>query len=172
MRMKLFEDVINRELDGLETDCKPGCSYCCNQLIVVTCTSDGEVILKTAKKRMSKKEFKAFKRLVRDQAKAIGDMPHEEAERLSWPCPLLKDGKCLVYDVRPVACRSVYSPDKECCRAMMNACKFKELPEPYQEIAMAITDKALRIQITINDQRPIDGAVELRSLLASLLEKK
>jgi Fe-S-cluster containining protein len=170
--MKFFEDIINSELEGLEVDCTSGCSWCCNQLIIVTCAADGEVILKTAKKRLSKKEFKAFKRVVREQAKAINELPHEEAECLRWPCPLLKDGKCLVYDVRPVACRAVFSPDKECCRAMMNACTFKELPAPYQKVAMAITDKALRIQITINDKRQIDGAVELRSLLASLLNKK
>lgn len=170
--MKKAEEIIARETHGLALECKKGCSWCCHQLIVLTCAADGEAILNVVRQRLTDSEFKAFEKLIRDQAQAINALPHTEAERRQWPCPLLKDGQCLAYDVRPVACRSVFSPDSKCCEAMLEAATFGELPAPYQRIAMAITQKALRIQVTVNNSRPIDGPVELRTLLSSLLDRK
>lgn len=169
--MKEAEEIISREITGLEIECKAGCSWCCHQLIVVTCTADGETILETVRERLNEIEFEGFYRMVCEQAREIGQMSHAEAEKRRWPCPMLKDGKCIVYDVRPVACRSVFSTDSECCRAMLYAHTFNDLPGPYRRMAMAITEKAIRIQILVNNRRPIDGPIEIRSLLSSLLEK-
>lgn len=169
--MKESEEIISREINGLEIKCEAGCSWCCHQLIIVTCAADGETILETVKARLSESEFEAFSRMIREQAGAISKLPHTEAEKHRWPCPMLKDGKCIVYDVRPVACRSVFSTDEECCRAMLHARTFNDLPVPYRRMAMAISEKAIRIQILVNNRRPIDGPVEIRSLLLSLLEK-
>ena len=124
--MKEADDVIAREARGMALACKPGCAYCCHQLVVLTCKADGEVILKTVKDRLTKGEFDEFARFVREQAASINAMPHTEAEKRRWPCPLLKDGKCLVYDVRPVACRSVLSTDSECCRQMLHAATYND----------------------------------------------
>lgn len=168
--MKEAEEVIAREIKGIKPVCKPGCDLCCHQLVILTCRADGDVILKTVKERLSPSEFEEFSSLIREQAAAIQALPHSEAEKRRWTCPLLKDGKCLVYDVRPVACRSVFSPDRDCCRAMLHAATYGDLPAPYQRMAIAISEKAIRIQIIVNNSRPIDGAIELRSLLLSMLE--
>jgi hypothetical protein len=40
-----------------------------------------------------------------------------------------------------------------------------------RRMAMAISEKAIRIQILVNNRRPIDGPVEIRFLLLSLLER-
>lgn len=169
--MKGVDDIIAREVAGLEIDCKPGCSWCCHQLIVVTHEADGEAILAAARQRMSDGEFEAFEHKLRYQADEISQLPYSVAEERRWPCPLLKDGQCSVYDVRPVACRSVFSPDNGCCKAMLDANSYTELPEEYRDLAEDITEVAMRIQLTVNNRRPIDGAVELRSLLVSLLDQ-
>jgi Fe-S-cluster containining protein len=37
------------------------------------------------------------------------------------PCPFLKDGSCIVYPVRPMACRIYLSCDSESCRAQYDS---------------------------------------------------
>ncbi len=170
--MNIADNIIAREIADLSLDCTPGCDYCCQQLIVVTCIDDARKILRTAKERMSAKVFKQFRREVRQQAKAIEAIPHEQAETQVWPCPLLQDHRCSVYDVRPIACRSVVSEDVSCCKAMLAAEQYVDLSGDHQQMATAIAERAMSLQIEINDQRPIDGAFELRSLLAKLIDKQ
>lgn len=163
------DDIIAREIGALKVDCQPGCSWCCNQLVVLTNTADGKAILDLARQRTTAEEFNQIATKVNNQAREINALPYDIAEQKQWPCPLLKNKRCLVYEVRPIACRSVVSPDNKCCKAMLNASDFSELPSHYQRIASEISERAMRIQLRINNQRPINGAIELRSLLASLL---
>lgn len=62
--MKEAEEIINREISGLEIECKAGCSWCCHQLIIVTCAADGETILETVKERLNEIEFEGFRRML------------------------------------------------------------------------------------------------------------
>lgn len=165
-----IDDIIARETSAVIKDCKPGCAWCCNQLVVLTNASDGEAILELARKRTTAEEFQAITEKVREQAEQIAELPYQVAEEQSWPCPLLKDKKCLVYEARPIACRTVFSPDNKCCKAMMQANDFSQLSEQHRQTAHEITERALRLQLAINNSRPIDGAFELRSLLVSLMD--
>ena len=167
-----IDQIIARETADLVLDCKPGCDHCCQQLIVITCIDDARNILRAAKAQMTAKAFKQFKREVRQQAKAIEALSHEEAETRRWPCPLLKDHRCSVYEVRPVACRSVVSEDASCCQAMLAADDFEQLSDEHQSLATTISERAMSLQFTINDQRPIDGAFELLTVLAKLIDKQ
>ena len=155
----------------LEIDCHNGCHWCCHQLVVITCKEDAKVILKTAKEKMTDQEFTTFTHTVRGQAKAISALPYEQAEQKKWTCPLLKNGSCTVYEVRPVACRSVFSPDHRCCQQMLEAESLADMPPDSQQLAMAIHHKAEQLQVMVNDLRPIDGAFEMRVLLAQLIEE-
>jgi Fe-S-cluster containining protein len=165
------DDLVEAEMRGQPVACRKGCAWCCHQLVVLTRWADGEAILAAARARLSPQEFETFAGRVRQQARDIEALGHEAAETRRWTCPLLKDGACIVYDVRPVACRSVFSPDAACCRAMMEADAFEELSPAQQALATAIGDRAFRLQIAINDRRPLDGPVELRELLARLLDE-
>lgn len=170
--MREADEIIARETKGQSLACRKGCAWCCHQLVIVTNWADGEAILDAARQRMTDDEFGAFATRVKSQAAAIEAMPHEEAERHTWTCPLLRDGECMVYDVRPVACRSVMSPDSECCRAMMEASAFEKLSPQHQNLATEIGERAFRLQIAINDRRPVDRPIELRALLRKLLERE
>lgn len=162
---------IGTELRGECFACRKGCAWCCHQLIVLTCRDDGRQILRAARERLNEEEFATFAANVRAQAAAIRDMGHQAAETRQWTCPLLRAGECLVYDVRPVACRSVFSRDAETCRAMMAADDFDSLTTDQQMTATEIGERAFRLQIAVNDQRPVDGPVELRELLVHLLDE-
>lgn len=152
--------------------CKRGCSWCCHQLIVMVNHADGEAILDAAEARMSREQFRAFAVTVRRQAREIDSMPYEEAETRTWTCPLLVNNQCLVYDVRPIACRSVFSSDASCCKAMLEAERFDDLTDAQQGLATEIGERAMSLQIAANDLRPIDAPIELRALLARLLERR
>lgn len=165
----IAEAVAALELD---LDCRPGCDWCCHQLIVLTNRYDAERILDAARARMTDEEFAAFAEKVRAQARAIAALPQHEAERRQWPCPLLKNHRCVVYDVRPVSCRSVVSTDSGCCKAMHDASDFDALTPEHQQMAGEIADRALRMQLYVNDRRPIDGAFELRAALAEMLDER
>lgn len=170
--MQKVDAVVEREMHGEQIDCARGCDSCCHQLVIITNWDDGVAILRAARERMDDEEFEAFEAKLREQARQIAALPHEQAESKHWTCPLLKDRQCLVYDVRPVACRSVFSPDKRCCQAMMEVERFEDLSEPHQALASEISERSMRIQIEANDLRPIHGAIELRALLVNLLDSR
>ena len=172
MKISEVDRHIADEMRGVPVACHKGCSWCCHQLVVLTCREDGRRILTAARARMTAEEFTAFAAAVRAQAAAIGQLGHEAAESRRWTCPLLKDGACRVYDVRPVACRSVFSPDPDCCRSMMEAEQFEDLTPRQQFLATEIGERAFRLQVAINDRRPIDGPRELRELLSELLDEE
>lgn len=168
-----WEDVdeqIAAEVHGQRFACRKGCAWCCHQLIVLTHWDDGRRILQAARERMTAEEFEGFVARLRAQSRAIGELGHDAAEARRWTCPLLKGGECVVYDVRPVACRSVFSPDAGTCRAMMETDDFDTLTREQQTMATEIGERAFRLQIAVNDQRPVDGPVELRELLVRLID--
>jgi Fe-S-cluster containining protein len=163
---------IEQRVAGDDFECGKGCAWCCHQLIVLTHWDDGRQILAAARKNMSAEDFAAFVDTVREQARSIGKLGHERAEAGRWTCPLLRNGECSVYDVRPVACRSVFSANASTCRAMMEADDFEELSEAQQAEATKIGDRAFALQIAVNDQRSVDGPIELRELLTRLLDEE
>ncbi len=165
------DDLIARKTAGETADCKRGCSWCCHQLVVMTNRADGIRMLDAAYRDFSAEEFAQLELKLREQTEQISRMSHEQAETRRWTCPFLKDGSCSIYDVRPIACRSVSSRDARCCEAMMSAETFEELTAEQQSLATEIGERALALQIEINDQRPITGPVEMRALLVELLDE-
>ena len=170
--MKSIDVIVEREMHGQRVDCARGCDWCCHQLVIVTNWDDGVAILDAVRAQLDADEFAEFETSLRRQAAEISELTHEEAEARRWTCPLLKNGECTVYDVRPIACRSVFSADKRCCQAMMEAEDFDDLSEAHQALASEIGERAMRIQIEANDQRRIHAAIELRALLVRLLDRK
>jgi hypothetical protein len=75
--------------------CRRGCAFCCHVEVSVT-------------------PLEAI-RLGR-RALAGGGAPAASAARRA-PCPLLVDGACSHYEIRPYACRAVFSPDAGRCEA-------------------------------------------------------
>ena len=170
--MDIGDDIIGEVMAGETVDCQKGCAWCCHQLVIVTNWEDGERILEVVRQVMTEEEFAEFDQRVREQAAAIESMGHERAEARAWTCPLLKNDECRVYEVRPVACRTVFSSDASCCQAMMQADSFEDLTPDHQALATEISERSFRLQIAINDGRAVHGPMELRSLLVRLLDQE
>jgi Fe-S-cluster containining protein len=166
------DKLIAANVAGERTACEKGCAWCCHQLIVMTNRSDGAAMLDKARATMSAEEFAQVEASLREQATEIGAMSYEEAESRQWACPFLRENVCTVYDVRPIACRSVFSSDAECCKAMMQVDRFADLSAEFRKLATEIGERAMALQFAINDSRPVTGAVEMRSLLVELLDER
>lgn len=165
------DELIATRTESQSFACERGCTWCCHQLIVMTNHDDGQAVLDAARDRMPAARFRVFESTVREQAARIGALPHEEAETKQWTCPLLVEDLCIVYDVRPIACRSVFSSDPDCCKAMLEAERYDDLTPDHQALATEIGDRSFALQVEINDRRPIDGPIELRQLLVRLLDE-
>jgi hypothetical protein len=56
-------------------------------------------------------------RVETSQAKRAGKTKIQlAARRAEFPCPLLEESQCLVYEVRPLMCRAMHSLGVEACR--------------------------------------------------------
>jgi Fe-S-cluster containining protein len=93
------------------TACRAGCSMCCHNWISVTLP---EVLLIADWLRANQKTV-SHERIV---AAAETGMNRNRDERLALrlACPLLAEGLCSVYGVRPLACRAFFSLSLQACR--------------------------------------------------------
>lgn len=81
------------------TPCKAGCHHCCNMATLVS-LPEAKLIAKTTGMKMHMPaRFNQFDRYLEDFE--------------GKPCPMLKDGRCSIYEQRPFACRIHYSVDRD-----------------------------------------------------------
>lgn len=92
--------------------CKKGCGYCCHSYVAV---SAPEAILLAGAVRVSAGRGGASVAIVRQRAAAMQGLGPAERFGRKISCPLLVDGACSQYFVRPRMCRQVASFAVEPC---------------------------------------------------------
>lgn len=89
---------------GAKCVCGPGCATCCSQPIPLT---PAELLL--LKRHISENfSLQKLSLLLQRCASFAGKEP------VARPCPMLLDGVCQVYDVRPIACRRYLVSGHKC----------------------------------------------------------
>jgi hypothetical protein len=148
--------------DPSKVACKQGCSWCCHDRVSVSAPElfrivdalfggpHAGVVLERAK---------GVEKLVADA---------ESGDRPPIPCPLLEEGRCLVYTVRPLLCRAANATDATPCRTWVetghrtpvDVVSGKALPCNAVRAGMirAIHERGLEAD-------PLDLAVALRVVL-------
>lgn len=100
--------------------CKEGCNWCCYLHVSATAPE----VLRIAdhlRENLSAEELTAVKeRVGQTDARTRGLDPVGRL-KARQPCPLLEDGRCSVYHVRPIACRGWNSFDAEKCKAALDS---------------------------------------------------
>jgi Putative zinc- or iron-chelating domain len=137
------------EAKGPAFACAAGCAWCCNQTVTIA-APEAIAIAEHVRGAFPPEALAALKtRLAAldDRARGRGAFARGY---LKTPCALLVDGKCSVYDVRPVRCRSVYSRDVAHCRwvaenpDLVYAWRDRPLePSPYPQEPEVIADAVL-----------------------------
>jgi Fe-S-cluster containining protein len=96
--------------------CRAGCAFCCHQFEVHLSPLEALHVADYVRHTFDEARRDALlARIDKHEAQRRGVNPRDAAfHRL--PCPLLEDGRCSVYAVRPFICRSVTSYDVGQCQ--------------------------------------------------------
>lgn len=105
-------EVAETESDDARFECPSHCSECCAGNLFVVTGLEFAFLALHARQRLTEEERAA---VLERAGEVLAACPAEETLRLerlgagreerALPCPLLRDGRCLVYPARPVTCR-------------------------------------------------------------------
>lgn len=102
--------------DGHVVACRSGCTYCC-MFPVAASAPEVLVIATFVRERFDDDQRAALDRRVDANIAATEGMDMDRRDRIRLDCPFLEEGKCTVYEVRPIACRGYSSYSVEDCKA-------------------------------------------------------
>lgn len=170
--------VLDRESDvarstGAAIACAAGCTFCCHQRVGVL-PHEAIAIVRYLRTNVAQEDAAAIERQVHRNASRIDAMTAEEHRRANIPCAFLRDGRCSVYAVRPLACASYHSMSRNRCEEAYNRPEDMGTPrnarpvlldlKRYSEALLASVQAAL-------EAAGIETATgELHQLLRALLE--
>jgi Fe-S-cluster containining protein len=113
-----------RSEDGIVSSCKSGCCHCCRYHIL-TNIAEAQTLAQYVKRELSAEQIDDLRLRTRQWHEWDNSRPgrpsaivNEQADLSGYEhcCPLVVDGACSVYPVRPVVCRAhfVSSPSRYC----------------------------------------------------------
>jgi len=136
-----FRNRCQRE--GLKIDCQQGCAWCCHQAVLVS-TQETLLISRYLSEEMPDEQQQVVYRNALKKEAVTGAMSVREFLQTLHTCPFLKDHSCLVYPVRPMACRCYLSSDVDSC--------LTQYHQPVnRQIMAALYDFPLRAGRSINE---------------------
>lgn len=116
MVFKQVEEVVDRVgHEGAPVACAAGCTACCYQDVE---TSIPEAIL-VALHAIDPADPRHPKIL--ETADATAGMTWEQRARTGRPCPLLANGRCSIYEDRPLMCRATLAARAKPCNDTLDA---------------------------------------------------
>jgi Fe-S-cluster containining protein len=147
--------------------CRDGCAYCCHRPVEATIP---EAILVAAHLADTADPRRAK---VLDAARTLAGLSDAERSRAGRACPMLVDGKCSVYDDRPLMCRAIFATESAQCRAQHIAAITGSGDVPVELFAVAqyfmLGDQA-GLRGILKDMRLQYDLVELTQAVAAFLE--
>lgn len=162
---KSIDKETEAELTRLRTEesvvpsCRKGCFSCCRQPIDVP-LPEAYTIAQYIRNNFSHKEVESLNdRLDKWLLWVKEELPHYEQKGIDAYaafynhgvfCPLLVNGSCSIYAVRPVVCRGYYvSSDPRSCLPLNDEAALKEEPVPLGSIPVVGSKHAMRIRALV-----------------------
>lgn len=154
---------------GTQVACQRGCTACCHRNVRGTLPE----ILAIASKLFHELDQDSLQSLLEDldaspYTSAINR--REQFFRQNAPCPLLKDGACIVYDDRPMACRAVVSPNRDICDSWLLETDTSNFIRPSaadERLWQEFTNGIMETLQPYGLDRPFDLALTLQTILIS-----
>lgn len=171
--MQLFESesagYFHNVPGGLELKrsfaCAAGCSFCCHLYVDVTAL---EAVAISA--LLADGSHEPQRRALTSAVAQVQGLTADARRAARIPCVLLAGDVCTVYDVRPTACRALYSTDARACEQALLAPAGAPLP-PIRSPAVprALADTvAAGINAALAEAGLQSGLFELTAALAAL----
>jgi len=113
-----FVDVLNSELiqqRGVQLACREGCGICCSLRIDVF-AHEVFPIAHYIRKHFTADEMAALMIRLEAHVEKVRPLTPFEHVTQNIVCPLLQNGRCTVYAVRPHTCRRHHSQDLAACQ--------------------------------------------------------
>lgn len=136
-------DQLNAQIiesSGLKLACCEGCSICC-WLRVDVYAHEVFLIAHHVRARFAQTEISELTaRLALHSGKVLPLTPYEHATQ-NTVCPLLQNGRCSIYAVRPHSCRRHHSLDFAACQFTYDHPTDLEAPAPHdRDLFRTLTD--------------------------------
>jgi Fe-S-cluster containining protein len=96
--------------------CREGCSYCCCKPGVLVTIPEVLRILAHVRETIDPRRLAELKARAARYVAQLHGRHFNDPVSDSIPCPLLVEGRCSVYDIRPLVCRGFNSASAEACR--------------------------------------------------------
>lgn len=100
-------------------ECRSGCTHCCYQAVGVS-APEVFAIYEHLQSTCSPEELEARVARIRSADEATRGKSSDERFSPELPCPFLDEGRCSIYEVRPLACRGKNSLDAEACERTLH----------------------------------------------------
>ncbi|HEX5373886.1 MAG TPA: YkgJ family cysteine cluster protein [Aquabacterium sp.] len=164
-----FEDNVQLQCEGLpDLDCHKGCATCCT--LRVTATAPEMLMLA----RFIRAVHPALMARGIDLPARVADVDARtqglsESGRVAarQPCPFVAQGVCVIYPVRPLACRGLASYDRRVC-AQAASGRVDAIPysEPHMRVRSVVQNA---LQSALRDAQLTWGSYELNQALTMAL---
>jgi Fe-S-cluster containining protein len=117
---RLTEGLLARAPQGAVA-CKAGCDHCCYQSVGVT-PPEALAIRDHLRQTLPAADLATVAAHVADRNQRTRGLSSDERFSPEHPCPFLSEGRCSIYEVRPLACRGMNSLDAgECATRLRDA---------------------------------------------------
>jgi Fe-S-cluster containining protein len=102
--------------NGTKPSCKKGCNWCC-YLQVLTTPLEVMHIVEYLQTCLSPSEQSILQQRLENEEEFTGGMNGYQKAGKNVACPFVEDGECMVYAVRPLACRAYHSMNMIECKS-------------------------------------------------------
>ncbi|MDA0241682.1 MAG: YkgJ family cysteine cluster protein [Proteobacteria bacterium] len=128
----LLAEIAERDISDItEIACEIGCAWCCYQQVGVTAPQALHIADYLQRGDAKIPADAALERL-EELDDITNGMSNVERLKIRRPCALLDEqGACLIYAVRPLACRGCNSMDAEICRRTVE--DFEAITEEWRD---------------------------------------
>lgn len=118
-------------ITATQVDCQRGCDYCCYYKVALTA---GELLLigQHLQRHFPEARLREVVAAARKNAETTRSMTTAQQLASNIKCPLLLDGACSAYEVRPGMCRKHHSTDVTLCRQSFDHPDDTTIPNPEQ----------------------------------------
>lgn len=112
-----YADGLVADLGTSELACRKGCFWCCSEKVALS-IPEVFYIANYLDDSLPPAELTRMKEKIRRAARQVAGMSETKRRKAQIFCPLLVDGKCSVYVVRPLTCRGYNSLDESVCEKL------------------------------------------------------
>jgi hypothetical protein len=113
---ELLESFLARTAyEGSPAQCKKGCAWCCYQEVFAV-THEFLYLYEFVLEYFTEQEQERVLERAREKTFLSLNLPEEQLLKIREACPFLEKGSCMIYQVRPMACRIYLSSSALSCK--------------------------------------------------------